>query len=53
MIWEMCWKKFKKSKIHPERNKIHVGVIKNGLKDLKEEVTNMSKEEKKIEIQMK
>ena len=53
MIWEMCWKKFKKSKSYPERNKIQVGVIKNGLKDLKEEVTNMSKEEKKIEIQMK
>ena len=40
-------KKFKKSKIKPERNKIQVGVIKNGLKDLKGEIANMS-EEKKI-----
>ena len=41
-------KKFKKSKINPWRNKIQVGVIKNGLKDLKGEIANMS-EEKKIE----
>ena len=31
-------KNFKKSKTNPERNKIQVGIIKNELTDLKEEI---------------
>ena len=42
-------KNFKKSKINSERNEIQIRTIKNGLRDLKEEITNMSEEEKKIE----
>ena len=42
-------KNFKKSKTNPERNKIQVGIIKNELTDLKEEIENMSKEEEEIE----
>ena len=53
MIWEMCWKFFKKSKTNSERNEIQVSTIKNGLRDLKEEITNMSEEEKKSKNQMK
>ena len=45
MIWEMCWKK---SKINPEENKIQESIIKNELRDLKEEITEMREEEKKI-----
>ena len=40
---------FKKSKINSERNEIQIRLIKNGLRDLKKEITNMSEEEKKIE----
>ena len=42
-------KNFKKSKTNSKRNQIQVSLIKNGLRDLKEEITNMSEEEKKIE----
>ena len=42
-------KNFKKSKINSERNEIQIRTIKNGLRDLKEEITNMNEEEKKIE----
>ena len=42
-------KSFRKSKINSERNKIQVSIIKNGLRNLKEEITDMSKEQKKIE----
>ena len=41
-------KSFKKSKINPQKNKIQVSMIKNGLRDLKEQITDMSEEEKKI-----
>ena len=41
-------KNFKKSKINSERNEIQIRLIKNGLRDLKKEITNMSEEEKKI-----
>ena len=46
-------KNFKKSKTNPKRNKIQVNMIRNGLRDLKEEITNMSEEEKKSKNQMK
>ena len=42
-------KTFKKSKNNSERNKIQVSMIKNRLRDLKEKITDMSEEEKKIE----
>ena len=41
-------KSFKKSKINPQKNKIQVSMIKNGLRDLKEQITDMSEEGKKI-----
>ena len=37
--------KFKKLKNNAERNKIHAGLINNGLRDLKEEIEDMSKQE--------
>ena len=40
-------KNFKKSKTNSKRNQIQVSLIKNGSRDLKEEITNMSEEEKK------
>ena len=40
-------KKFKKSKNSSKRNKIQASMIINGLRDLKEEITNMTEEEKK------
>ena len=40
---------FKKSKNNSERNKVQVSMIKNRLRDLKEKITDMSEEEKKIE----
>ena len=40
-------KKFKKSKNNSKRNKIQASMIINGLRDLKEEITNMTEEEKK------
>ena len=40
---------FKKSKNNLKRNKIQVNMINSRLKDLKEEYTNMSEEEKEIE----
>ena len=46
-------KNFKKSKINPEKNKIQLSMIKNGLRDLKEEITDMSEEEKKLKNRMK
>ena len=42
-------KNFKKSKNNLKRNKIQVDMINSGLKDVKEEITNMSEEEKKLE----
>ena len=46
-----CSKNWKsqKSKNNPERNKIQENLIKNGLRDLKKEIGNMSEEEKEIE----
>ena len=41
-------KKIKKSKNSSKRNKIQASMIINGLRDLKEEITNMTEEEKKI-----
>ena len=46
-------KNFKKSKINPDRNKVQVTIIKNGLRDLKEQIKNMSEERKKSKNQMK
>ena len=37
------------SKNNSERNKIQVGLINSGLRDLKEEIEDMSEEEKEIE----
>ena len=39
----------KTSKNNPEKNRIQVNLITNGFKDLKEEIKNMSEEEKEIE----
>ena len=44
---------FEKSKNNLKRNNIQVNMINSGLKDLKEEITNMSEEEKKKKNQMK
>ena len=38
---------FEKSKNNLKRNNIQVNMINSGLNDLKEEITNMSEEEKK------
>ena len=38
---------FEKSKNNLKRDNIQVNMINSGLKDLKEEITNMSEEEKK------
>ena len=46
-------KNFKKSKNNLKRNKIQVNMINSWLEDLKEEITNMSEEEKKSKNQMK
>ena len=46
-------KNFKKSKTNSKRNQIHVTMILNGLSDLKEEITNINREEKKSKNQMK
>ena len=37
-------KNFEKSKTNSKRNKIQVTMIRNGLRDLKKEITNMSEE---------
>ena len=37
-------KNFKKSKTNSKRNKIQVTMIRNGLRDLKKEIMNMSEE---------
>ena len=42
-------KNLKKSKNNLKRNNIQVDLINSGLKGLKEQITNMSEEEKKIE----
>ena len=44
---------FEKSKNNLKRNNIQVNMINSGLKDLKEEITNMSEEEKKSKNRMK
>ena len=36
-------------KINPERNKIQVGLINSGLRDLKEEIEDMGEQEKQTE----
>ena len=41
--------KMKKLKNNPEKNKIKVNLINSGLRDLKEEIEDMSEEEKEIE----
>ena len=41
--------KLKKSKKNPEKNEIQVNLIKSGLRDFKEEIEDMSKEEKETE----
>ena len=43
-------KKLKKMRNNPEKNKIQVNLILSGFIDFKEEIEDMSKEEKKIEI---
>ena len=46
-------KNFKKSKNNLKRNNIQVDLINSGLKDLKGQITNMSKKKKKLKNQMK
>ena len=41
--------KLNKSKNNPKRNKIQVNLLKDGLRDFKEEIEDMSKEEKETE----
>ena len=41
-------KKFKKSENNPERNDIQENLVKNGLWDLREEIEDMSEQEKEI-----
>ena len=45
--------KLKKSKNNAENNKIQVNLIKRGLRNFKQEIEDMSKEEKKLNNQMK
>ena len=42
-------KKMKKLKNNPDKNKIQASLINSGLRDLKEEVEEMSEQEKEIE----
>ena len=42
-----------KLKNNPEKNKVRVNLINNRLRDLKEELENMSEEEKKPKTQTK
>ena len=42
-------KNLKKSKTTPESNKTQVSMIKSGLRDLKEEIEEMSRQKKEIE----
>ena len=46
-------KQIKDLKNNPEKNKKLVNVIKSGLKDLQEEIEEMSKEQREIKNQMK
>ena len=41
-------KKLKKSKNNKKRNRTQVNLINSGLRDLKEEIENMSEQEKRI-----
>ena len=41
-------KKLKKSENNPERNDIQENLVKNGLRDLREEIEDMSEQEKEI-----
>ena len=41
-------KKFKKSENNPERNDIQENLVKNGLRDLREEIEDMTEQEKEI-----
>ena len=41
-------KKLKKSENNPERNDIQENLVKNGLRDLSEEIEDMSEQEKEI-----
>ena len=45
---EELLKKLKKSKNNPEKNETQVSLIRSGLRDLKEEIEDMSEEEKEI-----
>ena len=42
-------KRLKKSKNNPQRNKIQIDLINSGLRDLKEEIEDMSEQEKETE----
>ena len=42
-------KNLKKLRNNPEKNKIRVNLINSGLRDLKEEIEDMSEQEKEIE----
>ena len=48
-IWEYCWKNFKNQKIMTKKNEILVGFTNSGLRDLKEEIEDMSEQEKETE----
>ena len=41
-------KKLKKSENNPERNDIQENLVKNGLRDLREEIEDMTEQEKEI-----
>ena len=45
-IWEHCWKNFKNWKNNVEKNKIQTNLINSALRDLKEEIEDMSAQEK-------
>ena len=47
-IWEHCWKNFKNWKNNVEKNKIQTNLINSALRDLKEEIEDMSAQEKEI-----
>ena len=46
-------KHLEKSKNNAEKNKVQVNLIKSGLRDLKNEIKEMSEDEKKLKNQMK
>ena len=48
-VWETCSKNCESQEKIPKKNKIQVNLINSGLGDLKEEIEDMSEQEKETE----